>query len=194
MLYEQPQFNGKFKFRSLKTKNQKHAKEELHRRRSGINNVSKPSSVTGWRYIWSVRNLIKTGTDDRVAIGAQRLRVECPPGTKVFLCLHPSGHHCVLAALPNANEKPHLFFTSSKIKMSRFATCREFMACTTTPRQKHSSKWHIQRDRCKLEVDQSFRVDRRRQYCVHESRVEMGCEGSGLLHSVRIGLVHGMNV
>lgn len=46
MLYERPKSNGKFTFRSLKTKNQKHAKEELHRRRSGVTNATKVSTIT----------------------------------------------------------------------------------------------------------------------------------------------------
>ena len=64
-----------------------------------------------WPYVWSVRTS-KTGSDGRVPIGAQRLRIERPPGTKVVLCLHPTGHHSVLAAPPNAKEKPHLLFTN----------------------------------------------------------------------------------
>jgi hypothetical protein len=46
MLYERPKINGKFTFRSLMTKNQKHAKEEFHRRRSGVTNTSKISTIT----------------------------------------------------------------------------------------------------------------------------------------------------
>jgi hypothetical protein len=45
-LYERPKIDGKFTFRSLKTSNLKHAKEEFHRRRSGITNVQKPSTIT----------------------------------------------------------------------------------------------------------------------------------------------------
>jgi hypothetical protein len=65
-----------------------------------------------WPYIWSVRTLIRVGTDGRVPIGTQRLRVEKPPGTKVVLCLHPSGQHSVLAAPPVAAQKPALLFTN----------------------------------------------------------------------------------
>jgi hypothetical protein len=64
-----------------------------------------------WDYVWSVRTLIKIGTDGRVPIGTQRLRLEQPPGSKVVLCLHPSGHHSVLAAPPEPSEKPKLLFT-----------------------------------------------------------------------------------
>jgi hypothetical protein len=64
-----------------------------------------------WRYVWSVRTLIKIGADGRVPIGTQRLRLEKPPGSTVVLCLHPTGHHSVLAAPPNVREKPALLFT-----------------------------------------------------------------------------------
>jgi hypothetical protein len=62
-----------------------------------------------WDYIWSVRTSIRVGTDGCVPIGTQRLRIEKPPQTKVVLCLHPSGHHSVLAALPDHQQKPALF-------------------------------------------------------------------------------------
>ncbi|HEX5399668.1 MAG TPA: hypothetical protein VFY06_11540, partial [Verrucomicrobiae bacterium] len=65
-----------------------------------------------WPYVWSVRTAIKVGSDGRVPIGTQRLRVEKPPGSSVILCLHPSGHHSVLAATPNAKEQPALLFTN----------------------------------------------------------------------------------
>jgi hypothetical protein len=58
-----------------------------------------------------VRTLIKIGADGRVPIGTQRLRLEKPPGSTVVLCLHPTGHHSVLAAPPNVREKPALLFT-----------------------------------------------------------------------------------
>ena len=62
--------------------------------------------------MWSVRPLIKIGTDGRVPIGTQRLRLERPPGTKVVLGLHPTGHHSVLAAAPDPQQKPLLLFTN----------------------------------------------------------------------------------
>jgi hypothetical protein len=65
-----------------------------------------------WNYVWSVRTLIKVGPDGRVPIGTQCLRIEKPPGTKVVLCLHPTGYHSVLAAAPDRKEKPVLLFTN----------------------------------------------------------------------------------
>jgi hypothetical protein len=65
-----------------------------------------------WDYVWSVRTAIQVGSDGRVPIGTQRLRIEKPPHTKVVLCLHPSGHHSVLAATPDPHQKPALLFTN----------------------------------------------------------------------------------
>jgi hypothetical protein len=65
-----------------------------------------------WDYVWSVRTVIKVGSDGRVPIGTQRLRIEKPPATKVILCLHPTGHHSVLAAAPDPKQKPELIFTN----------------------------------------------------------------------------------
>jgi hypothetical protein len=65
-----------------------------------------------WPYVWSVRTALKVGPDGRVPIGTQRLRVERPPGTKIVLCLHPTGHHSVLASPPDKKEKPVLLFTN----------------------------------------------------------------------------------
>jgi hypothetical protein len=65
-----------------------------------------------WDFVWSVRTTLKIGTDGRLPIGTQRLRIEQPPGTKVVLCLHPAGHHSVLAAPPDAQQKPTLLFTN----------------------------------------------------------------------------------
>ena len=61
---------------------------------------------------WSVRTGVRVGSDGRVPIGTQRLRIEKPPGAKVILCLHPSGHHSVLAAQPDSKQKPVLLFTN----------------------------------------------------------------------------------
>ncbi len=46
------------------------------------------------------------------AIGTQQMSIERPPASKVVLCLHPGGHHSVLAARPSAKEKPALLFTN----------------------------------------------------------------------------------
>jgi hypothetical protein len=58
------------------------------------------------------RAALKVGPDGRVPIGTQRLRIEQPPETNVVLCLHPTGHHSVLAASPDPQQKPALLFTN----------------------------------------------------------------------------------
>lgn len=65
-----------------------------------------------WPYVWSVRTPLKIGSDGRVPIGTQRLRIEKPPGSLILLCLHPCGHHSVLADPPHPKQKPALLFTN----------------------------------------------------------------------------------
>lgn len=65
-----------------------------------------------WPYVWSLRTPLRVGSDGRVPIGTQRFRVERPPGTKIVLCLHPTGHHSVLAAPPARNGRPVVLFTN----------------------------------------------------------------------------------
>jgi hypothetical protein len=65
-----------------------------------------------WDYVWSVRTAIQVGSDGRVPIGTQRLTLAKPPKTQVVLCLHPSGHHSVLASPPDPKQKPALLFTN----------------------------------------------------------------------------------
>jgi hypothetical protein len=65
-----------------------------------------------WDYVWSLRTAIKVGSDGRVPVGTQRLRIERPPQTKVLLYLHPTGHHSVLASPPDPKQKPVLLFTN----------------------------------------------------------------------------------
>ena len=75
--------------------------------------VLRPAPRCAWGdYVWSVRTPIKVGRDGRVPVGTQRLRIEKPPETKVVLCLHPCGHYSVLAAPPDAKQKPVLLFTN----------------------------------------------------------------------------------
>src|SRR5439155_7854851 len=65
-----------------------------------------------WDYVWSLRTSIQVGSDGRVPIGTQRLRIEKSPGSTVVLCLHATGHHSVLAAPPAGGENPVLLFTN----------------------------------------------------------------------------------
>jgi hypothetical protein len=65
-----------------------------------------------WPYVWSARTRIRVGTDGRVPIGSQRLRVDLPPGAWAVLCSHPSGHFSVLQHEPKAEATPKLLFTN----------------------------------------------------------------------------------
>ena len=65
-----------------------------------------------WPYIWSLRTSIKVGSDGRVPIGTQRLRVEASPGSKVVHCCHPSGHFSILLKEPTPENTPRLLFTN----------------------------------------------------------------------------------
>ena len=83
------------------------------RRRKEKRSVVRPASrCPWWDYVWSVRTAIKVGSDGRGPIGTQRLHLDRPPGSKVVLCLHPTGHHSVLAAAPDPRQKPVLLFTN----------------------------------------------------------------------------------
>ena len=61
-----------------------------------------------WPYIWSVRSQTRVGPDGRIAIAAQRLRIEQPPRTLVTRCVHPNGDHSVLLAPPSKDKRPVL--------------------------------------------------------------------------------------
>ena len=101
--------NAKESHRELRQTPQQAWATALKEKRSAL----RPAPVRAWwPYVWSVRTQIKVGDDGRVPIGAERLRLEKPPGTKVILCLHPTGHHSVLAHAPNPQQKPVLLFTN----------------------------------------------------------------------------------
>jgi hypothetical protein len=61
-----------------------------------------------WPYIWSARSQTRVGPDGRIAIAAQRLRIEQPPRTLVTRCIHPNGDHSVLLAPPAKDKRPVL--------------------------------------------------------------------------------------
>ena len=61
-----------------------------------------------WPYIWSVRTALKVGSDGRVPIGSERLRVGVSVGTRVVHCLQPNGTITILAHPPKAGERPAL--------------------------------------------------------------------------------------
>lgn len=65
-----------------------------------------------WPYVWSQRTSVRVGDDGRVPLGADRIRLEVSPRTRVILCQHPSGHHSVLAQPPQAKTQPIVLFTN----------------------------------------------------------------------------------
>jgi hypothetical protein len=69
-------------------------------------------SCPWWHFVWSIRTSIKVGSDGRVPIGTQRLRVEATPGSRVILCHHTTGHHSVLAQSPSPKHKPLILFST----------------------------------------------------------------------------------
>ena len=65
-----------------------------------------------WPYIWSQRSNARVDSDGRIALGAARLRIDKPPGSRVVRCLHPNGDQSVLAAPPTKDSKPFLLLHS----------------------------------------------------------------------------------
>jgi len=61
-----------------------------------------------WSYVFSQRSQTRVGSDGRIAIGSQRLRLEQPPATLVTRCLHPDGSCSVLLHPPRKNTRPVL--------------------------------------------------------------------------------------
>lgn len=61
-----------------------------------------------WPYVWSVRTSAKVGSDNRLSVGAQRLRIERAPGTRVIRCVHPNGDETVLAQPPAHGQRPQV--------------------------------------------------------------------------------------
>ncbi len=75
-------------------------------RREQRNALRPPPRCPWWPYIWSVRTPIKVGTDGRVPVGHERLRVATSPGHRVIHCQHPDGSISILAHEPKAGERP----------------------------------------------------------------------------------------
>jgi hypothetical protein len=65
-----------------------------------------------WPYVWSQRSNARVDPDGRVTLGAVRLRIDKPPGSKIVRCLHPNGDLSVLAAPPAKLSKPILLLHS----------------------------------------------------------------------------------
>lgn len=61
-----------------------------------------------WNYIWSVRSPATVGSDGRVSVGTERLRISAAPGSRVVHCLHPTGSISILARAPKPATTPVL--------------------------------------------------------------------------------------
>jgi len=59
-----------------------------------------------WPYVWSHRKIVSVGSDNRVPVGTQRLRIDKAPGSRVVRCLHPNGNVSYLEASPDPTKRP----------------------------------------------------------------------------------------
>ena len=77
----------------------------LSEKRSAIRSAP---SCPWWPYVWSFRSTLKVGSDGRVPVGTQRLRIEAPSGTRLVRCLHPNGNASFLRHPPAKGLLPVL--------------------------------------------------------------------------------------
>jgi hypothetical protein len=59
-----------------------------------------------WPYVWSQRSQVRVAPDERIALGAQRLRIDQPSRTILTRCLHPNGDYSVLLDPPRHGKLP----------------------------------------------------------------------------------------
>jgi len=95
--------------RELKMKPQQAWDLALNEKRSVLRSVH---NCPWWPFVWSLRTKIKIGSDGRVPIGSQSLRIDAAPGAHAILCQHPGGHRSVLAHSPNQKQKPVILFSN----------------------------------------------------------------------------------
>jgi hypothetical protein len=95
--------------RELKMKPQQAWDQALKEKRSALRPVQE---CPWWPFVWSLRTNIKVGSDGRIPIGSQSLRVDAPPGANAVLCHHPCGHRSVLAHHPHQDHKPVILFSN----------------------------------------------------------------------------------
>jgi len=69
-----------------------------------------------WPYVWSIRTSMKVGSDGRVPVGTQRLRVELPPHTSVIRCVQPSGTICFITDTPQPQKLPQIVLNCHHLK------------------------------------------------------------------------------
>jgi len=59
-----------------------------------------------WPYIWSIRTPARVDDNGCVALGALRMRLGLPRGSRVLRCQHPDGSWSVLKSPPDKNSQP----------------------------------------------------------------------------------------
>lgn len=64
-----------------------------------------------WPFVWSLRTSVRVNSQGYVPVQTQVVRVEAPPGSRVVVCTHPSGHHSILAHHPKPNTHPIVLYS-----------------------------------------------------------------------------------
>lgn len=65
-----------------------------------------------WPYVFSQRSKVLVGTDGKVAVAAQRLSVDAPPGLRLVHCLHPNGDITILKEGPTKERLPTVLLST----------------------------------------------------------------------------------
>jgi len=65
-----------------------------------------------WPYVFSQRSKLRVGSDGKVAIGNQRLRVETAPESRVVRCQHPNGDITILKEAPSQDGLPEVLLST----------------------------------------------------------------------------------
>jgi hypothetical protein len=84
-----------------------------------------PPRCPWWPYVFSVRTVVRVGSDGRVAVGTQRLRIARPPGNKVVRCQHPNGDFSVLQEAPAHGKRPEVLLHCPTARSSAGLTAQK---------------------------------------------------------------------
>lgn len=98
---------------------QHHNQQEIHREirqtpqaawdqavKEGRSTLRPAPACPWWPYIWSLRKQVVVGSDGRVPVASQRLRVEVAPNTRIVQCRHPDGSISYLRHRPAPDRYP----------------------------------------------------------------------------------------
>ena len=78
-----------------------------------------------WPYVFSAHAALKVGSDGRIAVGMQRLRIARPAGSKVVRCQHPNGDITVLREAPAHGKRPEVLLHCPAAGSSAGLTARK---------------------------------------------------------------------